>query len=85
LTYQRTALDDANDYVTVDVSSDGGGSWTELARLAGPTNDGSAQPATYNITSHISVNTRIRMLTSSSMGGSDLVYFDDVEIAASCP
>ena len=86
VTYERSGLDDANDYATLDISSDGGKSWTELDRFAGPANFSSPQLSAHNITSYISPNTRIRMLTSSSMGNTDLVYFDDVVIEASnCP
>jgi MSHA biogenesis protein MshQ len=78
--YRRSGLDNANDYVTVEVSSDGGASWTELDRLAGPANDGAYQSALYNISAYASANTRIRFLSSPTLGNNDIIYFDNVEI-----
>ena len=79
--YRRNALDDANDYVAIQVSADGGGAWTELARFAGPTNDAAYQGASYDITGYMASNTRIRFISSANLGGGDRVYFDNVQIA----
>jgi len=81
--YRRDALDNANDYVTIAVSRNGGSSWTELGRFAGPTNDSNYVNWSMDITTYISSNTRIRFLSSPSLGGSDRVYFDNIEIVAS--
>jgi hypothetical protein len=81
--YRRDGPDNANDYVTVEVSSDGGGSWTELDRFIGEgtnTTDPSYVPTSYDITAFMSSNTRIRFLSSPSFGNTDIVYFDNVEI-----
>ncbi len=80
--YRRRGLDNSSDYVTVDVSADGGSTWTELDRLQGSANDASYLSASYDISSYIAANTRIRFLSSSSLGNSDRVYFDNVEISA---
>ena len=82
--YRRQSLDNANDYTAVEVSANGSaGPWTELVRHQGSGTDSSYQSASHNISSFISNNTRIRFKTSSSMGGSDYVWFDDIEIAVS--
>jgi len=79
--YRRDALDNANDYVAIQVSANGGGSWTELARFAGPTNDAAYQSASYDITSYMAANTRVRFISSANLGASDRVYLDNVQIA----
>jgi MSHA biogenesis protein MshQ len=79
--YRRNGLDNANDYVAIQVSANGGGSWTELARFAGPGNDSSYQSASYDITSYMASNTRIRFISSANLGNNERVYFDDVQIA----
>jgi hypothetical protein len=81
--YRRDGPDNANDYVTVDVSNDGGGSWTELDRFIGEgnnTEDPSYVSTSYDISAYMSVNTRIRFLSSPDFGNQDVVYFDNVEI-----
>lgn len=80
---RRQSLDNSNDYVTIEISSNGGSSWTEIDRIEGPGDDSSYQSINHDISSFISANTRIRFRTSSSLGGSDEVYFDDVEITVS--
>jgi len=80
--YRRDQLDNPNDYVTVDISDNGGSSWTELDRFAGGTNDSNYVSWSMDITPYIASNTRIRFLSSSSLGNRDQVYFDNIEIAA---
>ncbi|MDH3509042.1 MAG: hypothetical protein OEQ25_18025, partial [Gammaproteobacteria bacterium] len=87
--YRRDGPDNADDYVTVDVSADGGGSWTELDRFAGEgtnTSDPVYVSTSYDITSHMGSNTRIRFLSSPTFGNTDIVYFDNVQITlGGCP
>ncbi len=78
--YRRESFDNSDDYVTVDVSANGGSSWAEFDRLSGPADESSYQSTSYDISSSMASNTRIRFLTSSSLGGSDELYIDNVEI-----
>ncbi|MCZ6887630.1 MAG: DNRLRE domain-containing protein [Gammaproteobacteria bacterium] len=78
--FKREALDDTNDYATLDISSDGGTNWTELDRFAGPGNETQFKAASYNIGAYLAPNTRIRFRTSPSMGGTDRVWFDNIKI-----
>lgn len=80
--YRRIGLDDANDFVAIQVSKDGG-AWVELGRLAGPANDVGYSAASYDLTPYISANVRIRFVGSATLGGSDSVSFDNVQIAVS--
>jgi Tfp pilus assembly protein PilV len=83
--YWRDGLDGVDDYVTVEVSSNGGVEWTEVGRIEGPGSDAVETVLTenYDITSFIATNTRIRILSSPTMGPTDAVYFDDIDIQAS--
>ena len=83
--YRRRGLDNANDYVKVEVSGDGGVSWVELDRFTGGGSDSSYQSTNYDITAYIASNTRIRFLSSPSLGNRDRVYFDDVQIDYTVP
>jgi hypothetical protein len=83
--YRRNGLDAATDYVAIQVSANGGGSWTELARFAGPTNDAGYTALSYNISAYIATNTRIRFLSPATLGNNDMVLFDNVEISFSGP
>ena len=79
--YRRMNLDSSSDYTSVQISPNGAsGPWTELTRHQGSGNDSSYQPASHPITAYKSANTRVRFITSSSMGGTDTVWFDNVEI-----
>jgi|GEM_PF-1363484 len=82
--YQRRGFDDANDWVEIQVSPTGGaGTWTTLARYAGPTNDTTNQSASFDISAYLSATTSIRFYSSPNLGGGDSFYFDDVQIALS--
>lgn len=83
--FWRSSLESAADYVSVEVSDDGGGTWTELDRLEGPANDSSWQSALYDITPWLSATTRIRFLSSPNLSDADALFFDNVEIEATAP
>ena len=78
--YKRSSFDDANDYVAVQVSKDGGATWAERGRYAGSATDSTWQTATLYIQADAASNTQIRFLTSSSLGSSDIFYVDNVEV-----
>jgi len=87
--YRRIRLDNANDYLTIEVSSNGGASWTELGRFSGRGNDATYTTVSYDISAYMAANTRIRFLSSPRLGRNDRVYIDNVQIAvawaAACP
>ena len=78
--YKRSSFDKSKDYVTIEISANGGSTWTELARYAGPGSDSSWQNASFDILSYAAANTQIRFATSSSLGSSDKLYVDNVQI-----
>jgi serine protease AprX len=83
--YKRSGLDDSSDYVAVEISANGGSTWTRLARYAGSGSDSAWQTASFDITAHAATNTAIRFLTSSSLGSYDYLYVDNVQIEYALP
>jgi hypothetical protein len=79
----RQGLDDANDTVALELSSDGGASWTEVARYSGPADDAQMQAASLDISAFIAANTALRFIASPNLGAADRVYFDAVKITYS--
>jgi uncharacterized repeat protein (TIGR01451 family) len=80
--YQRVGLDNVNDYVRLRIGPSGTLT-ANLADFAGPTNDGSAQPYSVDITNWLSNQTRIelRSANDANMLAADQVFFDDVLIS----
>jgi hypothetical protein len=79
--YRRDGLDNANDYVTVEVSANGAaGPWDEITRFEGSATDSGYKPFSGDISAYISNDTRIRFKSSPDMGPADAVWFDNVEI-----
>jgi serine protease AprX len=78
--YKRSSFDDANDVVALQISSNGGTTWTELGRYAGPGTDSAWQTATFYIQNYATSNTQIRFATSSLLGWADVFYVDNVQI-----
>ena len=83
LLFSRASLDNLNDYVSIEVSSNGGSTWDEIDRIEGPADDSSYLTFSQDISKFISSNTRIRFISSSTLGNTDEVYFDDVQIEVS--
>ena len=87
--YWRDRLDNANDYVIVMISRNGGSLWNKLAVIEGPGTDSSWNSVSYDISAYIASNTMIGFVSSPTMGGSDSVFFDNIAITASggtpCP
>ncbi|HEX2641539.1 MAG TPA: hypothetical protein VHU81_01000, partial [Thermoanaerobaculia bacterium] len=72
---------DAGDQFRVQVSANGGGSWTTLETFAGPFT--TTQSRSYNITSSAASNTRIRFIEVTGYnGGNESFFVDNVQIKA---
>lgn len=75
-TYRTSGNLEDSDLLSVQVSGNGGASWTTLETFFNDTS-GSRN---YDITSFIANNTRIRFLTAGNLTGSEFFYFDNVQI-----
>jgi subtilisin family serine protease len=73
---------EAGEYVAVQASGNGGASWTEIGRLAGPANDTNFASQSYNITAFRGRDTAVRFVSSMNGGfANDNVDIDDLEIS----
>jgi competence protein ComGC len=82
--YRRASLDDAGDYVAVELSINGAaGPWTEIARFEGPANESAYLPFSQDVSTYITANFAIRFISSPNLGDKDDVWFDEVEIQLS--
>ncbi len=80
--YRRVGLE-ADDYVNVSVSSNGGSTFTQVGQVGGATNDGSYFSASFNVSAYASTGTVIRFAGSANRTATDYVWLDNVRIAAS--
>lgn len=79
--WRRDGLDDVNDNVVLEISSNGyGGTWTEISRIEGPGTDSFFTETNINITAFAASNTAIRFRSSATLGAGDYVYLDNVKI-----
>ena len=78
--YQREGFTSADHFVALEVSGDGGATWTQLDRFVGPASDGAMVPALYRISSFASPNTVIRFATSGALDGTTFFFVDDVQV-----
>ena len=76
-TYRTSNTLDNNDDVLVQVSANGGGSWTTLETFS---NDSSGSRS-YDITSSIASNTRVRFLLNGLTSGDEFFYVDNLQIS----
>ncbi|HXU43972.1 MAG TPA: SdrD B-like domain-containing protein, partial [Thermoanaerobaculia bacterium] len=83
-TFHTTSGVDADDAVVVEMSNNGGSTYTVLETITGITGSTIAT-RTYNITSYIASNTRVRFRVTNAYGVSD-EYFkvDTIRIDGSC-
>ena len=79
--YARIGLDDAPDSIVLEVSGDGGGSWSLLDTWTGPANDSSMLYASYDISDHIANDTQIRFVVTRLNGSNDGFFVDNIQIA----
>ena len=79
--YVRDSLESSSEYVTVEVSADGGGSWAELTRIEGPGTDSSVQSVTFDVSAYRSASTRIRFVSSAAMTSTDRVFVDNIQLS----
>ncbi len=79
--WARLDLENVGDYVTAEVSGDGGRTWNEIDRFQGDADDfGLHRGSYYDISPYVSGDTRIRFRSSSRFGSNDRVVIDNVRV-----
>ncbi len=79
LAFRRKDLADT-DWVSVQLSSDGGATWSELGRVAGPATDEAMQTTAYDLGAYLNAAVTLRFVTSDSFQPAARVYFDFARI-----
>jgi serine protease AprX len=77
--YRRKGFE-KEQYVAVEVSADGGESWTGLDRLMGPATDPTLHSASYEMTGHATEKTVVRFIGSASLSSYSKLYIDNFQI-----
>lgn len=80
LAYRRKDLVDSGQYVTLEISSDGGATWSEVDRWAGPATDEELHYATYTLAGYATSGFALRLMTAASLQGEARVYIDYLQI-----
>ena len=75
--YRRDKLDKPSKYVLMEVSTDGGATWTELYRF-GDGKDSDFKPISFDLTPYLTANTTLRFFTSPDDAGK--LYVDNFKI-----
>lgn len=75
----RTQNVEAGDQISVEVSANGGTSWTTLETFTGTV---AATTRSYDISGFVAANTRVRFIQISGYTGTDSFFVDDVQIKA---
>jgi serine protease AprX len=75
--YRRDKLDKPSKYVNLEISTDGGATWTELYRF-GDGKDGNLMPISFDLSPYLSANTTLRFFTSPDDAGK--LYVDNFKI-----
>ena len=79
-----SGVEAAEDSVVVEVSDNGGTSWTVLEDFINEVANASGSRS-YDISTYIATNTQVRFRINAAYGGpSEYFYVDNLEIAASC-
>ena len=80
LSYRRKGFESEADFVIIELSSDGGNSWQEVGRLAGPVTDAEIQYVSYDISAFRSATTAIRLTTSADFSEQARFYLDTISV-----
>ena len=78
--YALRYLWDPSQYITLDISSDGGNSWAELDRFEGPA-EYAIYSASYDLSAYNSANTRIRFTTSNDILSYQMIRMGNLVIS----
>ncbi len=81
VSYRRKDFTQESDYVALELSRDGGASWQELTRWAGPMTDSAIASETLDISAYAAATTALRFVTAAAMSADARFYIDIVTIA----
>jgi len=77
--WRRESLE-TQDSLSVEISGNGGASWTQLQQLPGSATDSAWQSSLFDVSAYLGGDVRIRFLSNNKMGSGDAGYFDDLHV-----
>lgn len=80
LQYRRKDLDTADEFVSIDISSDNGATWFTVSRLSGPATDERLQDLAIDLSPYAGASVQLRMVASAAMDTTDRVYVDGLQV-----
>lgn len=80
LSFRRKDFRSENDYVSLELSSDGGTNWSEVTRWSGPATDSEIHNEVYDIQAYASSQSTLRFITSAKMQQDARFYLDGIRI-----
>ncbi|MBI5566857.1 MAG: S8 family serine peptidase [Chloroflexi bacterium] len=78
--YRRKDFQSASDYISVEISNDGGLTWAEIDRLTGPATDEALAVAQYDLAPYGYPALGVRFLSSASFSSESKFYLDYVQV-----
>lgn len=78
--YRRKDLQSSDDYLTVEISADGGATWTLLGQIDGPGYDEGVLAVNYDISPYIAADTMLRFVSAPAMTAAAQIYLDSISI-----
>lgn len=78
--YRRKGLEAEAEFVGIEISNDGGSSWTEVERLAGPATDPNLMFLNLDITPFLADDILVRFVSSATFDPLSKFYLDYVQI-----
>ncbi len=68
------------DYVAMELSRDGGATWQEVTRFAGPVSDAEMQYGDYDLTAYLAQQVTLRFVTAPTMSADAAFYMDAIDV-----
>lgn len=78
--YRQADFLRGNDFFDIEISTDSGNTWQQIARLSGPASSNNYQNITLDISAYLASNSRIRIISSSDYDEDYKLYIDNLTV-----
>jgi len=78
--FRRKVFESAQDYVSLQLSLDGGTQWVDLDRLSGPASDSELNTVQYDLSPYLPADLTLRFIGADSLSSSARFYLDYVQV-----
>lgn len=80
LGFRRKGFNSDQDYVAIELSSNGGSEWVEIGRLVGPATDSELGSIQYDLSPYLPADLSLRLVSSSNFSTTGRFYLDYLQI-----